>query len=259
MNQNKNAIYFASDFHFGIPNRKGSLERERIFARWLDEVKNDASAIYLMGDLFDFWFEYKTVIPKGYTRLLGKLAEIVDSGIEVHLFRGNHDLWAFDYLHEEIGVILHRDPQITMLGDKKFYLAHGDGLGPGDKGYKFLKKTFESRLNQWLYRWIHPDLGTRLGSYFSRRSRLTKMLRGEGDIKRRVPVEEEPMVIFSRELALNDPSIDYFVFGHVHFPDVIEASATAKIVILGDWVSKFTYARFDGNGLELLHYNPPVQ
>lgn len=254
MTEYTRAVYFASDFHFGIPDHKGSLEREKKFIRWLDEVKADASAIFLMGDLFDFWFEYKTVVPKGYVRMLGKLAELTDSGISIHLFRGNHDLWAFRYLHDEIGIEIHRSPLITELGSKKFFLAHGDGLGPGDYSYKFMKMTFECRLNQWLYRWIHPDFGTRLGSYFSRRSRLTKMLKGEGDVKRRVPVEREPMVLFSRQKAVEDPSIDYFVFGHVHFPDEIEVSATAKAIILGDWVSKFTYARFDGDTLELKQF-----
>lgn len=254
MTENHKAVYFASDFHFGIPDRQGSLERERKFVRWLDDVKVDASAIYLMGDLFDFWYEYKTVVPKGYVRMLGKLGEITDSGIEVHLFRGNHDLWAFSYLHNELGIILHRESQIIQLSGKKFFLAHGDGLGPGDYSYKFMKRTFECRFNQWLYRWIHPDIGTKLGSCFSRRSRLTKMLKGEGDIKRRVPVEKEPMVIFSHEMAQKDPSINYFVYGHVHFPDVIDISPTAKAVILGDWVSKFTFGRFDGENFELKHY-----
>lgn len=254
MTENNRAVYFASDFHFGIPDRKGSLEREKKFINWLDDIKGDATSIYLMGDLFDFWFEYKTVIPKGYARMLGKLAEIADSGIDIHLFRGNHDLWAFHYLHDEIGIEIHRSPVIKQLGDKKFFLAHGDGLGPGDLGYKVMKLTFECRVNQWLYRWIHPDIGTRLGFYFSRRSRLTKLLRGEGDIQRRVPVEKEPMVIFSRELAKKDSTIDYFIFGHVHFPDILEISPTAKVIILGDWVSKFTYARFDGSNLELKKY-----
>ena len=254
MTESNKAIYFASDFHFGIPDREGSLEREKKFIRWLDEIKADASAIYLMGDLFDFWYEYKTVVPKGYVRMLGKLAEITGSGISIHLFRGNHDLWAFSYLKDEIGIEIHRKPVITQFGSKKFFLAHGDGLGPGDYSYKFMKKVFECRLNQWLYRWIHPDLGTRLGSYFSRRSRLTKMLKGKGEINRRVPVEQEPMIILSRDMAKKDNTIDYFIFGHVHFPDVIEVSPTAKTVILGDWVSHFTYARFDGETVELKQF-----
>ncbi len=247
-------IYFASDFHLGIPDRERSLERERLLVVWLEQVKQDATAIYLMGDLFDFWFEYKTVIPKGYARLFGKLVEITDSGIEVHLFRGNHDLWAFDYLQTELGVILHRQGVITTLGNRKFFLSHGDGLGPGDNGYKFIKKVFENQVNQWLYRWIHPDVGTRLGSYFSRRSRLTKMLTEGQKLQRRNATEKEPMIIFSREMAANDPSIDYFIFGHVHFPEIYKLTDKAYCVILGDWVTRFTYAQFNGEVVELKHF-----
>lgn len=251
-------IYFASDFHLGIPDRKGSLERERLFVSWLDQVKSDATAIYLMGDLFDFWFEYKTVIPKGYARLFGKLAEITDSGIEVHLFRGNHDLWAFDYLQTEIGVRLHREAEITTLLNKKFFLCHGDGLGPGDYGYKFMKKVFENRVNQWLYRWIHPDIGNRLGSHFSKRSRLTKMLTEGTQYGRRNTSENEPIVIFSHEKAVADPTINYFIFGHVHFPEIIKLTENASCVILGDWVSRFTYAQFDGKEMKLKQYGTSV-
>jgi len=156
----QNNIYFASDFHFGVPDHDRSLEREKLFVKWLDEIRVNAAEIYLMGDLFDFWFEYKTVIPRGYVRLFGKLAEITDSGIQVHLFKGNHDMWAFNYMTKELNIQLHRDPEIKKFGNKIFYLAHGDGLGPGDHGYKFIKKVFQSPVNQWLFRWIHPDLGS---------------------------------------------------------------------------------------------------
>lgn len=249
-------IYFASDFHFGIPDNKGSLAREKAFVKWLDSIRADATALFLMGDLFDFWFEFKTVVPKGYTRLLGKLAELTDNGIEVHLFKGNHDLWAFRYLEDEAGIKLHRKPEITDIMGKRFFLAHGDGLGPGDHGYKFLKKVFECRLNQWLYRWLHPDLGTRLGAYASKRSRLTKLLQGKGIEKRRHLPEQEPMVIFSREMADADATIDYFIFGHVHFPDKIKVSGKAECIILGDWVTHYSYATFDGQNLNLHNFKP---
>ena len=163
-----NKIYFASDFHLGIPDHDSSMKREVKLVRWLDEIRKDASEIYLMGDIFDFWFEYKTAIPKGYARLLGKLAEITDAGIPVHLFRGNHDMWAFHYLQEELHIQLHRAPELKQFGSKQFYLAHGDGLGPGDHGYKFLKKVFACRFNQWLFRWLHPDLGIRMALFWSR-------------------------------------------------------------------------------------------
>ncbi|HRZ77956.1 MAG TPA: UDP-2,3-diacylglucosamine diphosphatase, partial [Bacteroidales bacterium] len=161
-------VYFASDFHFGIPDRESSRRREDLLIRWLEEVRQDAEAIYLMGDLFDFWFEYRSVVPRGFVRLLGKLAEITGEGIPVHLFRGNHDIWAFGYLQEEVGIQLHRRPEKVVHGGKTFFLAHGDGLGPGDHGYKLLRRVFECPLCQWMFRWLHPDLGTRMALYFSR-------------------------------------------------------------------------------------------
>ena len=164
-------IYFASDFHFGIPDTESSRKREDLFVKWLETVKADAGEIFLMGDLFDFWFEYKTVVPRGYTRLFGKLAELTDLGIKIHLFRGNHDMWAFDYLREELQIEIHRDPEIRIISGKTFYLAHGDGLGPGDHGYKMIKSVFQCRFNQWLFRWLHPDIGIRLGLFWSRKSR----------------------------------------------------------------------------------------
>ena len=183
MELNAKKIYFASDFHFGIPDHASSLVRERLLIRWLDEVSVDAAEIFLMGDLFDFWFEYKTVVPKGFVRLLAKIASLCDVGILVHLFRGNHDVWAFDYLNKELGMQLHRAPVLRSFNNKVFYLTHGDGLGPGDHGYKFLKKVFESPLNQWLFRWLHPDIGTRMGLYFSKKSRIANVMR-EGKIEK---------------------------------------------------------------------------
>lgn len=253
----RNKIYFASDFHLGIPDAKESRVRERLLVSWLEQVRGDAAVIYLMGDLFDFWFEYRLVVPKGYARLFGKLAEITDSGTEMHLFRGNHDLWAFGYLEEEIGIKLHRKPQITTLLGKKFFLSHGDGLGPGDHTYKFMKSVFESRLHQFLYGWVHPDLGLKIGAFFSRRSRLTKMLSEGQKFDRLNPLENEPVVIFSRQMAASDSSIDYFVYGHVHFPDMLPVSEKAKCVILGDWVTHFSYGVFDGESLEIRYFIAP--
>ena len=246
-------FYFISDFHFGIPDYASSLEREMRFVRLLDEAKTDAAAIYLMGDVFDFWFEYHTVIPKGFTRLFGKLAEITDSGIPVHLFRGNHDIWAFNYLETELNIQLHRTSEIVVLGRKKFFLSHGDGVGPGDHGYKLLKKLFEFRPNQWLFRWLHPDIGSRLALYFSRKSRIANIIK-EGRIEKTGNYDHERLIIFSRELAIKDPSINYFIFGHRHLPIDVQVSDNARCIILGDWVTNFTYAVFDGEDLSLKHY-----
>jgi UDP-2,3-diacylglucosamine hydrolase len=246
-------IYFASDFHLGIPDRKTSLLREKKLIRWLDMVAQDAEAIYLMGDLFDFWYEYKTVVPKGYTRLFAKLAEITDKGIPVHFFKGNHDFWAFDYLNEEAGVIIHDDIQEIELKGKKFFLAHGDGLGPGDKGYKFLKKVFLSKFNQFLFRWFHPDLGTKMGLYFSRGSRISKTIKQDTD-ENYFLNDKEILLVFAREMAAKKPETDYFVFGHRHVPTNLKVSDNATCIILGDWVRHFSYGKFNGNTFELNYF-----
>jgi len=246
-------IYFASDFHFGIPDHASSQEREKRFVKWLDTIKDDAAHIFLMGDLFDFWFEYKTVVPKGFVRLLGKLAEITDAGIPVSLFRGNHDVWAFDYFEKELNIKLYREPQIMDLGGKKFYLAHGDGLGPGDHGYKFLKKVFACRFNQWLFKWLHPDLGARLGLYFSMRSRLANVAK-EGKKDSSNNIEDEMLFHYSKDMVKKHPDVDYFIFGHRHLPTEVDLNDKSRLIILGDWITNFTYAVYDGTELKLLGY-----
>lgn len=246
-------VYFASDFHFGIPDLTSSRMREALFVEWLDMVKQDAAAIYLMGDLFDFWFEYHTVVPKGYIRLLGKLAEISDAGIPIHLFRGNHDVWAFHYLSDEVDIILHREPEKVEIFGTLFYLAHGDGLGPGDTGYKFLKKVFECGLCQYLFRWLHPDLGTRLGLYFSRKSRLANMAR-EGKKESGFVAEKEMLITYAQHINNMDPGIQYFVFGHRHIPLVYKLDQNTQAVLLGDWLVNFSYLSFDGKSIELKYF-----
>jgi UDP-2,3-diacylglucosamine hydrolase len=248
-------IYFASDFHLGIPDYKSSLDREVKLVAWLEEIRKDAAQIYIMGDLFDFWFEYKNVVPKGYARLFGKLAEITDSGLPVYFFLGNHDIWAFNYLEEEIGLVLHRKPLLRKINEKTFFLAHGDGLGPGDKGYKFLKKVFECRFNQWLFKWLHPDIGAKLGLYFSRRSRISNVIK-EGEEKNTVLLENEMLFRFAKTEAAKNPEINYFVFGHRHIPLIENVSTNAKMIVLGDWITKFTYGVFDGNEFEISTYSP---
>ena len=162
-------IYFASDNHLGLPHLEASRVREKHFVSWLEEVRKDAAAIYLLGDLFDFWFEYKTVVPKGFVRVLGKLAELSDSGIPITFFTGNHDLWMRDYFQKELNVTVYRQPITLTIGTTRFLIGHGDGLGPGDKGYKLMKKLFTNPFSQWLFRWLHPDLGVRLGQYLSKK------------------------------------------------------------------------------------------
>jgi UDP-2,3-diacylglucosamine hydrolase len=251
-------IYFASDFHLGIPDHDSSLLREKMLVSWLDSIRADAAEIFLMGDVFDFWFEYKTVVPKGYIRLLGKLAQITDEGTPVHLFTGNHDIWAFEYLQNEINIQLHRHPENYILMGKKFYLAHGDGLGPGDNGYKFLKKVFSSRFNQFLFRWLHPDIGAKMGLYFSGKSRLANMIKDEKkeNLNR---IEDEMLYKFASGLIKAGVEADYFVFGHRHRPADVEIGKGSRMIILGDWLTHFTFAEFDGINLNLKYFkNDPL-
>lgn len=249
----KTKLYFASDFHLGIPDKKISLVREKLLVSWLEEVSKDASEIFLMGDIFDFWFEYKFVVPKGYTRLLGKLAEITDSGIPVHLFRGNHDVWAFDYLKEELNIHLYRKPVVREFEGKKLFLAHGDGLGPGDKGYKFLRKIFEFKPNQFFFRWLHPDLGSRLGLYFSKKSRLANIYR-EGKKEKQDSIEEEMLYQYSKNKHQQQPEIDYFIFGHRHIPMQVNIGGNSEMIILGDWLSHFSYGVFEDGKMRLEYW-----
>ncbi len=224
-----------------------------MFIRWLDFIKKDAQEIFLMGDLFDFWFEYGTVIPKGYVRLFGKLAEIVDGGIPIHFFRGNHDMWAFDYLEKEIGITLYRKPEIRDFNGKRFFLSHGDGLGPGDTGYKFIKYVFERKINRFLFNWIHPDIGTRMGLYWSRRSRYaneaTEAKEKEAALIKEV--DKSRLAIFCREMLKKNPSINYFVFGHWHISMQHQITPDSYYIHLGDWIKHFSYGVFDGKKFEL--------
>jgi len=243
-------IYFASDFHLGVPSYEKSLEREKRIVRWLDEIKKDAQEIYLMGDMFDFWFEYKHAAPKGFIRLLGKIAELTDAGIPVHFFTGNHDMWMFDYLPKEIGVTIYREPIEKVYNGKTFYLGHGDGLGPGDRGYKFIKKVFANKFCQWLFARIHPNFGIGMANYWSRKSRLSN---GPDDEKF-TGEENEWLVIYAKEI-LQKKHFDYFIFGHRHLPLDIKLSEKSRYVNLGEWVNYNTYAVFDGNTVELKKFN----
>ncbi len=249
-------IYFISDSHFGAPNREESLKRERLFIRWLDEAKQDAQEIYIMGDLFEFWFEYNTVVQKGHVRLFGKLAEITDSGIKVYFFRGNHDVWAFDYLAEELNIKIYADTLITTYNDKKFFLGHGDGLGEGDKGYKFLKKVFRNKVNQWLFRWLHPDIGTAMGLYWTNQSRNSHENHGI-DLVNEKGIQR--LTGFCNEILKTDSTIDYFIFGHVHKPQITDLNHNARYFSIGDWIEHFSFLVFDGEKLEQKFYKKPAE
>jgi UDP-2,3-diacylglucosamine hydrolase len=240
-------VYFISDCHFGVPNHEKSLVREKLFIQWLDEVKKNAQEIYIMGDLFEFWFEYKTVVQKGYVRLLGKLAEISDSGIPVYFFRGNHDVWAFDYLAKEINLQIFPDTLLRTFNQKTFFLGHGDGLGKGDNGYKFIKKVFRNKLNQWLFRWLHPDIGTAMGLFWSNKSRVANENTGL-EIVNQAGLDR--LTGYCLQILRENPEIDYFVFGHIHKPNVINLNGKASYFSIGDWINYFSYLEFDGEKLE---------
>lgn len=239
-------IYFSSDNHLGAPTAEESRPREVIFVKWLDEIKQDAAAIFLLGDLFDFWFEYKHVVPKGFVRVLGKLAEIRDSGIPVYFFVGNHDLWMRDYFEVELNISVFYQPKEFVFNNKKFLVGHGDGLGPGDKGYKRMKKVFKSPFSNWLYRWLHPDLGVPLAKYFSVKN---KAISGEEDMEF-LGEEKEWLIQYCRR-KLETTHYDYFIFGHRHLPMEIDLDGKSTYINLGDWINHYTFAEFQGEQLKL--------
>ncbi|MFN3874743.1 MAG: UDP-2,3-diacylglucosamine diphosphatase [Flavobacteriales bacterium] len=241
------SIHFLSDFHLGAPDAATSLAREKRICAFLDEAAKDAAEILLLGDLFDFWFEWKRAVPRGHVRLLGKLAELNDRGIPVQLFLGNHDMWIFDYVPSETGVIVHRAPIEREWNGKRFYIGHGDGLGPGDHGYKLIKRVFRNPACQWLFARLHPNLGIAMAEFWSAQSRKKSYANdqrwlGEGD---------EWLVQYCHELLKHD-RYDYMVFGHRHLPIDIEVAPGSRYVNLGDWITSFTYATFDGTQMRLM-------
>ncbi len=239
-------IYFASDFHLGVPTPELSLAREKRICRWLDSIKADAREIYLVGDIFDFWYEHKYTIPKGNTRLLGKIAELTDSGIPVHFFVGNHDLWMNDYFKQELNVTVHHKPVTKIFNNKTFYIGHGDGLGPGDNWYKILRCIFANKTCQWLFSRLHPNLSFYIAKRSSKRSRTTT---GDSDEKF-LGSENEWLFLYSRNY-LKQNKVDYFVFGHRHLPLDLDVEGKARYINLGEWINYNSYAVFDGTNLEL--------
>lgn len=245
-------IYFLSDFHLGAPNRESSLVREKKVVAFLESIRHDAAEIFIVGDIFDFWFEYKTVVPRGYTRLFGKLAELSDEGIKLHVFVGNHDMWMNNYFQEELNIPVYFEPQIFNWNGKQFFIGHGDGLGPGDHGFKFIKKIFRNPVCQYLFGWLHPNWGIGLANYFSRKSREKT---GNSD-ELFLGADKEWLIIFSKEY-LQKSKIDYFVFGHRHYPIDYVLNEESRYINLGDWIRNFTYASFDGKEMELKNWVKP--
>jgi len=240
-------IFFASDFHLGIPDYKTSLEREKDIVKWLSFIEKDAKEIYLLGDLFDFWFEYKKVVPKGYVRLLSKLGEFSDNGIKVNYFTGNHDMWIYNYFTEELGINIIRQPVEKIIYNKRFYIGHGDGLGPGDYGYKFIKYVFSLKISQKIFSLIHPYVGISIANYWSKKSRI-------------VNSPEKEIIDNSKELLVNYITemekhihYDYYLFGHRHLP-LIKEIGNSFYINTGDWVYWKTYVEYNGEELKLIRW-----
>ena len=242
-------VYFASDFHLGIDAEKTSIEREKLVVSWLDQIQDDIDQLYLVGDLFDYWFEYQSVVPKGFTRLLGKLAELRDQKIPVYFFTGNHDMWMFKYFEDEFGIPVIRAPIVKEIQGKKFLIGHGDGIGPGDNGYKFIKKIFSNKVCQWMYARVHPNLGLPVMKYFSRKSRDS-----QEDLDF-LGADKEWLIQYAEE-TLKRNQIDYFIFGHRHLPiDYLLSNKHSRYINLGDWVHHFSYAEFDGQKIQIKFFN----
>lgn len=244
-------IYFASDFHLGAPDPASSLKREKLIVRWLDQVRTDAHSIYLMGDIFDFWFEYRQAIPRGFIRLQGKLAELRDGGLPIYFFTGNHDMWMFDYFPKELGIPIFRQPLEIKIGLQTLLIGHGDGLGPGDGTYKLLKKFFNSPLCQWLFARIHPNLGMSIAHYWSRKSRINNILKEE----RFQGEENEFLLTYCKEMEKSSHH-DFYVFGHRHLPLDLNVGSNSRYVNLGEWVHFNTYAEYDGKQVVLKTFEP---
>jgi len=249
-------IYFLSDFHLGAPDYEASLKREKIVVEFLDKVKSDAAEIFIVGDIFDFWYEYRKVVPKGYVRLLGKLAEITDAGIKIHFFVGNHDMWMKTYFQQELNIPVYFEPRDFEWNGKKFHIGHGDGLGPGDHRYKFIKKVFRNKFSQWLFGIFPPYMGMGLANFLSRRSRAQTGTKEEVFLGE----DKEWLIIYCKSM-LKKKDFDFFVFGHRHLPIDFRLTPVssgrgvgARYINLGDWIHYYTYAAFDGENLELRSY-----
>jgi UDP-2,3-diacylglucosamine hydrolase len=245
----KDKIYFISDLHLGLHPPNKSLIREKLVVKWLDEIKSQAAELYLLGDIFDFWHEYKHVVPRGNVRFLGKLSELADSGTKIHFFTGNHDIWSYGYFKSELGADIHYKPISREINGLWFFLAHGDGLGPGDFGYKILKGIFSNKILQWLFSRLHPNFALWLGKTWSKKSRYAKGIVAEefmGD-------KGELQIVFAkRELKYHH--YDFFVFGHRHIPWDVSLGNTSRVINLGDWIYSNTYGELDGQDFRLKQF-----
>lgn len=241
-------IYFASDFHLGVPNAESSLAREKRIVAWLDQIKHDAHSIYLLGDIFDFWFEYKYAIPKGFIRLQGKLAELRDAGLPIYFFTGNHDMWMFDYFEKELGIVIYREPQILQVNDLKILVGHGDGLGD-TSNYVLLKKIFASKICQWIFARIHPNLGIKIANAWSRQSRIAN------NEKEKFNSEEDEFLLNFCKTTEQKEHHDFYIFGHRHLPLDLKVGENSRYINLGEWVYANTYAVLSNDNVALKKFD----
>lgn len=249
--ENGKSLFFASDFHLGTHDRENSLARERKVVDWLSSVEDEAAGIFLVGDIFDFWYEYKKVIPKGFIRFQAKLLDLRDRGIPIYFFTGNHDAWFFDYFPTELGIPVYTKPIVLEVGDQRLYVGHGDGLGPGDRFYKFLKLIFSARFTRWLFTWLHPDIGVWFAHKWSKSSRISSSDKDMGFVNK----EGEWLWQYASDMEGKD-HFDYYIFGHRHIPLDIEVNENSRYINLGEWVNHCTYVKYDGTSAELLTFNP---
>ena len=244
-------VFFVSDHHLGLDEPTTSLSREKLFVKWLDDIKSEAQVLFILGDMFDYWYEYKRTVPKGFVRVLGKLAELTDYGLPIYFFVGNHDMWMIDYLEKEIGLKVYFEPQEFEINQQNFLIGHGDGLGPGDKNFKRLKKLFTNRLAQWTFRWLHPDIGLKLVKYLSQRN---KLLSGNYDYHFHGK-DREWLFLYAKDY-LKHTKINNFIFGHRHLPLAIPINQESTYYNTGDWLQHYTYLVFDGKKMIEKKYNP---
>jgi UDP-2,3-diacylglucosamine hydrolase len=245
----KNKIYFISDTHLGLYPESKSLDREKLLVSWLDGIKNDVAELYLVGDIFDFWHEYKHVVPKGFTRFMGKLSELADNGTRIYFFSGNHDIWSYGYFTSEFGAEIYRRSLIKEINGLKFFIDHGDGLGPGDYGYKLLRKFFTSRVLQWFFSRLHPNFALWIGKSWSKNSRYSK-----GIVAKEFGGEKKELQILFAKQKLKEEHFDFFIFGHRHIPSDINIGGQSRVINLGDWIYSFTYGVLDGKKFELKQF-----
>jgi len=241
-------VYFASDFHLGAPSSETSLVREKKVIDWLKQIKDNAYHIFLLGDIFDFWFEYKYTIPKGFTRLQGTLMDLRDEGIPMTFFTGNHDMWMFRYFQEEFNIPVYRNPAKVCINKKNFLIGHGDGLGPRDKKYKLIKRMFENPVCQWMFKWIHPDIAFKIANNYSKQSRIKNLVKDD-----EFKGDDEWLYQFCKEMERHDHH-DYYIFGHRHLPFIIEINSNSHYINLGDWMFSYTYGELDNNEMHLKRF-----